>query len=79
MITKQQILDKLDKEFKENTDTVNATAKAKAYELLEQCNGNYDNAREIAQGTSMAAWFVYDLLTKVQTRIEREDLQSCRT
>lgn len=75
MITKQQILDKLDKEFKENTNTVNATAKAKAYELLEQCNGNYDNAREIAQGTSMAAWFVYDLLTKVQTRIEREGLE----
>jgi hypothetical protein len=74
MITKQQILDKLDKELKENTNTVNDNTKAKACELLEYCIGNYDNAREIAQATSMAALFVYDLLTKIQTRIESEGL-----
>lgn len=70
MRTKEEILKNLDKEFQENVQAATAAAKTKAYELLEQCNGNYDNARTIAQGTSMAAWLVYDLLTKIQTKEE---------
>ena len=74
MKTNEEILEYIDKEYKEDKESVNARAKEMARQYLEHCDGDYDAARIMAQATVMVCKLTYELLTKIQTAIEREDL-----
>lgn len=67
MKTKEEILEFIDKGYKENTEDAHIGAKDMARSYLEHCNGGYDEARTMALAIAMACKLTYELLTKIQS------------
>lgn len=72
MKTQNEILAYINKSYQKDSKQVNDKARAMCYSLLEKSNGNYDEARILAESGVMLAKLTYGFLTEIQTRIERE-------
>lgn len=66
MQTKEEILAFVDKSYNENLESTHESCKQMAKEFLEYHDGNYDDARMMAQTMAMVCKLAYELLTKIQ-------------
>ena len=74
MKSKEEILAIIDEVYKKDVEDTNLLTKQSAKDCLEECEGDYDTARAAALSMVMIGNMAYELLTKIQTAIDREDL-----